>query len=110
MGIRGKPLKRTQTKLLKTSKFGSKAAYEIHICIQNSKIHVPRQILIFEKIFQLHQNFKPIGKFFFTFLLILQFKLKFPLKHIKVSKISKSKKIGFFFFQKKKKKKKKKKS
>merc|ERR1711954_129812 len=87
-------LKWTQTKILKTSIFGSKSPYEIQFCIQNSKIHVPRQILIFEKIFQLHQNFKPIGNFFFHFLLILQFKLKFPLKHIKVSKISKSKKIG----------------
>ena len=46
---------------------------------------------------QLHQIFKPIRKFFCTFLPIYQFKLRTPLKHIKVPKKYKTKKCITFF-------------
>ena len=46
---------------------------------------------------QLHQIFKPIRKFFCTFLPIYQFKLRTPLKHIKVLKKYKTKKWLTFF-------------
>ena len=45
---------------------------------------------------QLHQIFKPIRKFFCTFLPIYQFKLRTPLKHIKVPKKYKTKKCITF--------------
>ena len=42
---------------------------------------------------QLHQNFKPIRKFFCNFLPPFCFNLRSYLKHIKVSRILKAKKL-----------------